>query len=74
MVKTRRTLNSSPETLRKLKQIQGQIQAKNGEAPSLTKIMDEIVKSPAFTEVEKQILMNEKVIQEGLKIKFDRTL
>ena len=43
MVKRRRTLKVSPETLNKLIKLQGQIQAKSGKKVSLTEIAKEII-------------------------------
>ena len=67
MKKLKRTLQSSPKFILKLKQIQGEIKAKNGKEPSLTDLTNEIMSVPAFKEVEEQIINGEN----KFRIKFD---
>ena len=77
MAKIRRTLNAPPEFLARLRQIQGKIQSENemGVAPSLTDITQKIIRTPAFEEVERQILNGENIVDKlNFKIKFDKKL
>lgn len=58
MVKTtkRRPLAASPDFLDRLKKIQGEIKAHNGLEPSLTDLTEEIIRTAAFEDVEKQLI------------------
>lgn len=49
-------IKADPEFRKKIKQLQGLIKAKNGEEPSINLLTKEILKAPAFVDVEKQIL------------------
>ena len=59
----------SPEFQKTLKMLQGRIKALKGKEPSLTDLTERIVKSPAFKEVEKQIMENN--IRINFKVRFD---
>lgn len=72
MAKIRRTINSSPEFLEKLQKIQGEIKSKNGNEPSLTDLTKEILRVPAFKELERQILEKwGRPFDSRFRIKFD---
>jgi len=72
MVRTaeRRVVQSSPEFRKRLRQLQGKIKATNGKEPSLTELTDEMIKVPAFEDVEKQLL-NINVDNVAFRIKLD---
>jgi len=57
-MKRRVPLKSSPESLRKLKILQGKIKAITGEEPSLPDLLDRIMKDEYFIELEKRLTMN----------------
>ena len=68
----RRTLQADPEFIRRLKQIKGKIEAENGDGPSLTDLTRDLIKTPAFDDVEKEIL--ERGNNFDIKIKLDGKL
>ena len=74
MAKRRRTINSDPEFLKKLHKLQGKIKAMNGIEPSLTDLTTAIVRTPAFEDVEKQIMNMSDADKLKLKIKYDGKL
>lgn len=57
----------SPESLQKLKILQGKIKAITGEEPSLPDLLDRIMKDENFIELEKRLTMNKL----NLRMKFD---
>jgi len=71
-MKLRRTLNSSPNFIKKLRQLQGKIKARDGIEPSLTDLTEEIVRVPAFIDVENQIMNDNSLF--NIRIKFDRKI
>jgi hypothetical protein len=67
----RRIIHSSPEFLKRLKQLQGKIKAINGEEPSITELTNQLVKLPDFDNLEKQLIDKDNQNVNRLKIKFD---
>jgi len=61
----------SPEFQKTLKQLQGKIKAEGKPEPSLTDLTEKIVKTPAFKEVEKQIMENNIKLKLDFKVRFD---
>ena len=68
MVKQRRTVKVSPETLIKLKKIQGNLMAQTGKEVPLPELIERMTKTPSFTDVEKEIL---KINQGDVGLRFD---
>lgn len=72
MAKANRTpLQVSPEFKKKLDEIQKKIMMSKGEKRSLREITDDIVSSPLFNDIEKN-LVKTKDIKMDIKIKLDR--
>ena len=72
MARANRTpLQVSPEFKRKLDEIQRGIMRSQGEKKSLREITDDIVASPMFRDIERN-LINSGDIKVDLKIKFDK--
>jgi hypothetical protein len=63
--KPRKTLNVSPETLRRLKKIQGRMLIENGEAPSLEELANKLIEGLTSEELEKKVLKSQ--IKFGIK-------
>ncbi len=61
----------SPEFQDALKRLQGRIKADGKKEPSLTDLTESIVKTPAFKEVEKQIMNNNLKLNLDFKLRFD---
>lgn len=71
MVKNKLPIRMSKEYIISLKKLQGKIKAMNGNEPSLGALGDLIIRTPAFKDVEDQILkMRYPKTKFGLK--FDR--
>lgn len=73
-MKRRRTLQSTPEFLERLRRLQGKIKATSGIEPSLTELTDKILKTPAFEEVERQVLSQGEENLLKFRVRFDRKL
>ena len=71
MSKSRSPLQVSPQFKKKLDEIQKKIMLSQGERKSLREITDDIVTSPLFNEIEKNMIKAGN-IKVDLKIKFDR--
>jgi len=69
-LKNRTPLQVSPEFKRKLDEIQKKIMLSQGEKKSLREITDDIVSSPIFNEIEKNIIKSGD-IKMDIKIKLD---
>ena len=67
----RKIIHSSPEFLKRLKQLQGKIKSINGEEPSITQLTNELIRLPEFDDLEKKLIENDKNNIGRLKIKFD---
>ena len=70
-LKNRTPLQVSPEFKKKLDEIQRKIMMSQGEKRSLREITDEIVASPQFSDIERNIVKSGD-IKMDIKIKFDR--
>lgn len=70
-LKNRTPLQVSPEFKKKLDEIQRKIMMSQGEKRSLREITDEIVASPQFSDIERNIIKSGD-IKMDIKIKFDR--
>jgi hypothetical protein len=64
-------LQVSPEFKRKLDEIQKKIMFAQGEKKSLREITNEIIASPQFTDIEREIIKSGN-IKMDIKIKLDR--
>jgi hypothetical protein len=74
MAKPNRTpLQVSPEFKKKLDEIQKKIMMSQGEKKSLREITSEIISSPMFNEIEKNIIKSGD-IKMDIKIKLDRRI
>ena len=74
MAKSNRSpLQVSPEFKKRLDEIQKKIMMSQGERKSLREITDEIVTSPMFNEIEKNMIRAGDV-KVDFKIKFDRRM
>jgi len=74
MAKPNRTpLQVSPEFKKKLDEIQKKIMMSQGEKKSLREITQEIISSPIFNEIEKNLIKSGD-IKMDIKIKLDRRL
>ena len=72
MAKANRSpLQVSPEFKKKLDEIQRKIMMSQGEKKSLREITTEIIKSPMFNEIEKNLIKSGD-IKMDIKIKLDR--
>ena len=67
----RSPLQVSPEFKKKLDEIQRKIMMSQGEKKSLREITTEIIKSPMFNEIEKNLIKSGD-IKMDIKIKLDR--
>lgn len=70
-LKNRTPLQVSPEFKKKLDDIQRKVMMEKGEKKSFREITDEIVLSPQFNEIEKNIIKSGN-IKMDIKIRFDR--
>ena len=70
-LKNRTPLQVSPEFKRKLDEIQRKIMMAQGEKKSLREITEEIIKSPLFDDIEKNLIRCGDV-NFDIKIKMDR--
>lgn len=73
MSKTRIPLQVSPEFKRKLDEIQKKIMMAQGEKKSLRAITEEIIASPLFEDIEKNLVKTGDVKMD-IKIRLDRRL
>jgi len=71
MSKNRSPLQVSPEFKKRLDEIQRKIRMSQGENRSLREITDEIIKSPAFIDIEKSLIKSGNINMD-IKIKFDK--
>ena len=69
--KSRSPLQVSPEFKKRLDEIQKKIMMAQGEKKSLREITSEIISSPMFSEIEKNIIKSGN-INIDFKVKFDR--
>ena len=69
----RMPLQVSPEFKRKLDDIQRKIMMAQGQKKSLREITTEIISSPSFNEIEREIIKSGN-IKMDIKIKLDRRL
>jgi len=73
MAKSNRSpLQVSPEFKKKLDEIQKKIMMAQGQKKSLREITTEIIKSPIFNEIEKNMIKATKEVKLDIKIKLDR--
>jgi hypothetical protein len=72
-LKNRTPLQVSPEFKKKLDEIQKKIMLSQGEKKSLREITSEIISSPMFNEIEKNIIKSGD-IKMDIKIKLDRRI
>ena len=73
VLKNRIPLQVSPEFKKKLDEIQKKIMMSQGEKKSLREITQEIISSPIFNEIEKNLIKSGD-IKMDIKIKLDRRL
>jgi len=71
MAKNRVPLQVSPDFKRKLDELQKKIMLSRGENRSLRQITEDIISSPLFCDIERNIL-NANKIKFDVKIKLDR--
>jgi len=69
--KNRNPMQVSPEFKRKLDEIQRKVMMAQGQKKSLREITAEIISSPMFNEIEKNIIKSGD-IKIDFKVKFDR--
>jgi len=55
------------ETLATLKKLQGKIKIKNGNEPSLTELVEKIIKSEQFKEIEEKLIRKDNLFDINLK-------
>lgn len=70
MVKSRSPLQVSDNFLNKLKELQRKIRMKTGNEKSLRELTEDLVRTPAFNELEKQLAQGN--MKMDFTIKFDR--
>ena len=70
-LKNRSPLQVSPEFKKKLEELQKKIMMAQGEKPSFRKITEEIINSPMFDEIEKNLVKSGD-IKMDIKVRFDR--
>ena len=69
MVKRRRTLQTDPEFIERLKKMQGKIKSNEGIEPSLTDLTKQIMQDENFQDIEKKIIQRSERL--SLNIKLD---
>jgi hypothetical protein len=70
-LKNRNPMQVSPEFKRKLDEIQKKVMMARGIKPSLREITEDIIKSPLFNDIEKDIIKSGN-INADIKIRFDK--
>ncbi len=71
--KNRSPLQVDPQFKKKLDEIQRKIMMAQGEKKSLREITNDIIKSPLFNDIEKNLIKSGD-IRMDIKVKFDRRL
>ena len=70
----RRPMQVGAEFDKKVKQLQGKIKSMEGNDPCLADLTNDLVRVPAFIDVEKAILEKDREAVHSIKIKFDREI
>lgn len=72
VAKNRMPLMASEKFMERMKNLQKKIRMASGDDVSMRKLTEDIISTPLFEEIEKNLLKNKGDINVDLRIKFDR--